>query len=52
VLQIPGDDQETEEHEHPPIEATGVAPASSATPDGAEPAGPYRTIALDVTGMT
>jgi len=37
-------------HEHAP--AGAAAPAATSTSSPAEPAGPYRTIALEVTGMT
>ena len=51
VLQIPKHDDETvDEHAHMPGGAASTA-ESSAVPV-AEPAGPWRTIVLEVTGMT
>lgn len=54
VLQIPRNDEPgLEEHPHPAASATASGSDSAApAPEKAEPAGPYRTIALEVTGMT
>lgn len=57
VLQIPRHDESMterpEEHAHP---AAGVGPSDAFSAESfarePEPAGPYRTIALEVTGMT
>ena len=43
VLQIPRHEQEMVEHD---------AGAAAHTPVEADPQGPYRTVALEVTGMT
>lgn len=45
VLQIPRHDPAMEEHQH-----TDRTTASATASD--DPAGPYRTVALEVTGMT
>lgn len=54
LLQIPGHGRTGEEHDgHPAVDAP--EPVRSDQPAGPGPAamaGPYRTIALEVTGMT
>lgn len=51
VLQIPRHDAETmEEHSHAPGGAASTV--ESSTVPVAEPAGPWRTMVLEVTGMT
>lgn len=57
VWQIPLHDDamppDAADHAHAPAERVGAAgQGASATPAPAELAGPYRTIALEVTGMT
>ena len=52
VLQIPSHEGDTmEEHSHTPGGAASTT-ESNAVPIAAEPAGPYRTMVLEVTGMT
>ncbi|MHB1168894.1 MAG: hypothetical protein ACYC28_06380 [Longimicrobiales bacterium] len=52
VLQIPRHDGDTmDEHTHTPGGAASPT-ESSAVPVAPEPAGPYRTMVLEVTGMT
>lgn len=52
VLQIPRHDSETtDEHAHTPGDAASPT-ESSDVPVAAEPVGPWRTMVLEVTGMT
>lgn len=51
VGQIPRDD-EMEESPRPEQTAAPAAAGGAPVMDGNAPAGPYRTIALEVTGMT
>lgn len=52
VLQIPRHDGDAiEDHMHTPGAAASPT-ESSAVPVAAEPSGPYRTMVLQVTGMT
>ena len=57
VWQIPRHDDampaDGEPHAHSPVETRGAeAEGAPGTPTAGEDAGPYRTIALEVTGMT
>lgn len=51
VLQMRGHDETMEEHQHTG-EHQHASPATAPATASDAPAGPYRTVALEVTGMT